>query len=210
MRLSPTSWLRRTRGDGPPVRVNVGALRGGSPHTWGWTHLFSNELANWTGSPAHAGMDPTTRRAALSRNRLPRIRGDGPPCSRSHSRDVRAPRTRGVGLIPRRCRSSSRRLPVHAGMDRSRSASASGASSAPPHTRGMDPCMLKYGKICGGSPAHAGMARSSTHYIRRPKRIPRMRGDAPWKRSVFAIPAIGSLACAGMDPAPCRARRSAT
>ena len=52
----------RTRGDGPWARVQVKSLTGVSPHTRGWTQFDGASWGSGVGFPAHAGMDPLTRR----------------------------------------------------------------------------------------------------------------------------------------------------
>ena len=56
-----SSWLPRTRGDGPLKTLCRGCHIQASPHTRGWT-LRVPMPANLSGGfPAHAGMDPARR-----------------------------------------------------------------------------------------------------------------------------------------------------
>ena len=59
--------LPRTRGDGPQSRTLPVILRSAPPHTRGWTHQADRRGRDRTGSPAHAGMDPVTRRGSRPR-----------------------------------------------------------------------------------------------------------------------------------------------
>ncbi len=152
------------------------------------------------GFPAHAGMDPPTRRRRFPRSRLPRTRGDGPAAARRRPRCPRAsPHTRGwtvstaLGTVPRQG------FPAHAGMDPPHARPPSNSSRLPrtrgdgpgtrtqwvlhveasPHTRGWT---LGRGHVDirrDGFPAHAGMDPGRRRHRRRRARLPRTRGDGP-------------------------------
>ena len=69
--------IPRTRGDGPRA-VNADAeVLADSPHTRGWTLHPPGRVENVSGFPAHAGMDPRTRRQGARTRGIPRTRGDG-------------------------------------------------------------------------------------------------------------------------------------
>ena len=88
--------LPRTRGDGPPPCGKLFRPRQAPPHTRGWTPLSAGETLTLTGSPAHAGMDPITRRSWTQGRWLPRTRGDGPLDDLSEQITIAAPpHTRG-------------------------------------------------------------------------------------------------------------------
>ncbi len=71
--------LPRTRGDGPSASTMMRACAQAPPHTRGWTVAALSPMAPDGGSPAHAGMDPSTSATSRTATRLPRTRGDGPP-----------------------------------------------------------------------------------------------------------------------------------
>ena len=58
----PSTWLPRTRGDGPVRTIGKHSEPRASPHTRGWTVTGKNYSSTGGGFPAHAGMDP--RRAS--------------------------------------------------------------------------------------------------------------------------------------------------
>ena len=192
--------LPRTRGDGPRRRAAASPLREASPHTRGWTR--TPPLASrWpAGFPAHAGMDPLTRRRRFPRSRLPRTRGDGPAGGRHRpAHDAASPHTRGWTRADSLLDLHRRGFPAHAGMDpgcrhpqpfefrlpRTRGDGplseflAQIASSASPHTRGWTFSGAGAGVFSWGFPAHAGMDRCWTSSWRPSKRLPRTRGDGP-------------------------------
>ena len=73
-----TTGLPRTRGDGPAMDFLKHGDITAPPHTRGWTRNGFLKLAESTGSPAHAGMDPQWISSSTGTLRLPRTRGDGP------------------------------------------------------------------------------------------------------------------------------------
>ena len=90
------SRLPRTRGDGPFEQRGHHVAIVASPHTRGWTHVACQPAPGRPGFPAHAGMDPSGRRAAGSGPRLPRTRGDGPAAITAYVRpELASPHTRG-------------------------------------------------------------------------------------------------------------------
>ncbi len=70
--------LPRTRGDGPLALASNNMASAAPPHTRGWTRGAADIVDGDRGSPAHAGMDPTTGSTSRRSPRLPRTRGDGP------------------------------------------------------------------------------------------------------------------------------------
>ena len=84
--MDPGNWpynrilvgLPRLRGDGPVSTTALPATREAPPPTRGWTVGRTSRLVGVFGSPAYAGMDPSSGTNAASRTGLPRLRGDGP------------------------------------------------------------------------------------------------------------------------------------
>ena len=194
-------------------------------------------------------MDPGAARAPRRRPRLPRTRGDGPrpPAGRAPSRAA-SPHTRGWTRRAGSVRSTVAGFPAHAGMDpiiapigiaplglpRTRGDGPwTGCPScapcwASPHTRGWTGGeRVSAGGIIG-FPAHAGMDPAPAAALAPRPRLPRTRGDGPWRRTAASrsraasphtrgwTSASGSVravesgfpAHAGMDPQT-PARRSA-
>ena len=173
-----TTWLPRTRGDGPRLPAGHYAFAGASPHTRGWTRRSSCRARRPAGFPAHAGMDPPIRIVRPGRCRLPRTRGDGPfepfvvfgPVPAS-------PHTRGWTLMAKPVADIVGGFPAHAGMDpwlawcpntqkglpRTRGdgprrwKGRRSKCAASPHTRGWTPHGLGIRQGRPGFPAHAGM-----------------------------------------------------
>ena len=112
------SWLPRARGDGPLSIRTLTSRRVASPRTRGWTPASGRADIHFYGFPAHAGMDPGSRRPPPARQRLPRARGDGPIARSSPDQGSTAsPRTRGWTLFALLRGSSRSGFPAHAGMD---------------------------------------------------------------------------------------------
>ena len=110
--------LPRARGDGP-LRSG-GSFRGAEapPRTRGWTALPERTRRPGSGSPAHAGMDPSSRTARSRHAWLPRARGDGPLRELSTSFPWGAPpRTRGWTHPVAAALARALGSPAHAGMD---------------------------------------------------------------------------------------------
>ena len=189
--------LPRTRGDGP-----------GSLARKSWTRATS-------GSPAHAGMDPSGPSSAMRQRAA-----SAPPHTRGWTRVSTA-----TPCAP--CHLGS---PAHAGMDRMATAAACRCTgyTAPPHTRGWTskppkapPCASLWGlpRTRGDGPCARIAARADCLI-----RLPRTRGDGPVPRCVFwlsvkpapphtrgwtrdagrawltHVTSCGSPAHAGMDP----------
>ena len=174
----------RPRGDGPGSEPWTGSMARVPPPTRGWPISSRVSIFTPLGSPAHAGMAPSTFSPTSPTSWFPRPRGDGPMADR-----VKAviewvpPPTRGWPR-PARCRARSRGgSPAHAGMARRpRPPGRAGVGHrfprprgdgptispmavlptvVPPPTRGWPPS-VSLGRGCSpGSPAHAGMARPS-------------------------------------------------
>ncbi len=166
------------------------------------------------GSPAHAGMDPGTRRRRALRSGLPRSRGDGPSnTSVAIAHRLAPPLTRGWTPLAHRVAAALEGSPAHAGMDppqqntqdmisrlpRSRGDGPCAArpsrlsTSAPPLTRGWTPPGARRVPRAGGSPAHAGMDPRRHVDASREDGLPRSRGDGPLRaaladRSAWAPP----------------------
>src|SRR5690606_31684268 len=67
----PTGGLPRTRGDGPNAERMCFSVLRAPPHARGWTMIELLFLWLLTGSPARAGMDPTTSRPFRASGTLP-------------------------------------------------------------------------------------------------------------------------------------------
>ena len=131
--------LPRTRGDGPSIATMRMPRCTASPHTRGWTLRCSPRGPLGRGFPAHAGMDPRARPAAVTGARLPRTRGDGPrlPGRRDHRREA-SPHTRGWTRHHLVAVHVHLGFPAHAGMDPAGSAETPSGSRLP-RTRGDGP-----------------------------------------------------------------------
>ena len=135
--------LPRPRGDGPAVKLLGRSVAVAPPPTRGWTPDPARDLSDLVGSPAHAGMDPSSTAPSPHSGRLPRPRGDGPSNLDWMGLPPKAPPptrgwTRDAAHVPDLPRGS----PAHAGMDPSPAGSGRGRPCSAP-----------------GSPAHAGMDR---------------------------------------------------
>ena len=113
----------RTRGDRPVLSQSRGfarfpRTRGDRPST---TRLWDVWTRQAWGSPAHAGIDPSSASIALQA-RFPRTRGDRPQCSSSKSTVYGWTRPWGS--------------PAHAGIDLNALPLSAGSAPVPPHTRG--------------------------------------------------------------------------
>ena len=177
-RTSTTTWLPRTRGDGPIKALAASAAIAASPHTRGWTLECLVMRQAGRGFPAHAGMDPSGSPRSAACCGLPRTRGDGPRWCRWALGIIRAsPHTRGWTHALERRRPGLAGFPAHAGMDPGSPARARAAGRLPrtrgdgpgvmippprveeasPHTRGWTPDDLRGRDRGRGFPAHAGM-----------------------------------------------------
>ena len=115
---STTSRLPRTRGDGPNATVGPLRVNQAPPHTRGWTLAGQPRRRCRTGSPAHAGMDPSHRHHDAAERGLPRTRGDGPSTLVMTFLFLMAPpHTRGWTRITGWRSSALWGSPAHAGMD---------------------------------------------------------------------------------------------
>ena len=152
------------------------------------------------GSPAPAGIDPTSGSRPVDRWRLPRTRGDRPSGQDVHLHVVQAPpHPRGstsvdparqdgrpgspapAGIDPRvdRMGGYPRRLPRTRG-DRPRMGwVASVTPEAPPHPRGSTPALRANYPVDDGSPAPAGIDPVAGIVAGTTVGLPRTRGDRP-------------------------------
>ena len=193
-------WLPRPRGDGPVPHHLDRRRHPAPPPTRGWTAGAPRVRRQDVGSPAHAGMDPSPRRARSRTAWLPRPRGDGPSWTSSTTKPNSAPPPtrgwtddgRGRGLV-------GEGSPAHAGMDLTRITRLSGSDwlprprgdgpsenagarssfAAPPPTRGWTPIDADRLDPLAGSPAHAGMDLPPRPWTGDDLRLPRPRGDGP-------------------------------
>jgi len=110
--------LPRARGDRPPPSRRTPRVGPAPPRTRGSTRGRRGRRQRPAGSPAHAGIDPSTCVYPMTRARLPRARGDRPLdgdiCTPAI---VAPPRTRGSTRGPADGSARSHGSPAHAGID---------------------------------------------------------------------------------------------
>jgi hypothetical protein len=130
-----------------------------SPPTWGWSRMGDRLPFIGVGSPAPAGMVPSSCLASRPITRFPRPCGDGPVIVRSVYLGFMVPPPRGDG-------------PIGAG-------SIYYLAEVPPPLRGWSrrPCQRPIRPI--GSPASAGMVPGLSLSKPARARFPRPRGDGP-------------------------------
>ena len=117
-RSSRRARLPRACGDGPAGRRIREAREAASPRMRGWTHPARRSHGPALGFPAHAGMDPCTRRCSPPPAWLPRACGDGPcRAGRRPTSSAASPRMRGWTLDGGPLTDGAPGFPAHAGMD---------------------------------------------------------------------------------------------
>ena len=146
--------LPRTRGDGPRSLESRRRRRAAPPHTRGWTPSSSSSFPSRIGSPAHAGMDPSSNTTGRTATWLPRTRGDGPSTvSVSLCVMLAPPHTRGWTRVEHVFRGRLHGSPAHAGMDPCTPCPRS-ASDRLPRTRGDGPGLSHQGGTLIAAPPH--------------------------------------------------------
>ena len=194
------SRLPRTRGDRPRDDETPRPAAVAPPHTRGSTRRELGRAGAVVGSPAHAGIDPSSTRVRRSRTWLPRTRGDRPTTDPAVTLAVGAPpHTRGSTPARSEGRRGAAGSPAHAGIDplasplaelrpglpRTRgdrpafAAPARLSQSAPPHTRGSTRPTFSRRRPSPGSPAHAGIDPRGRLLSPAAVGLPRTRGDRP-------------------------------
>ena len=202
-RSGPASSSRgfpRARGDGPDTAPKPRSPGSVPPRPRGWALPALDRSRHLRGSPAPAGMGPSSSSQVGSPVRFPRARGDGPHAA--IKRWILAavpPRPRGWALLLSISWSYGAGSPAPAGMGRRRD-SHLGLDVGFPRARGDGPlslCPRRYQRRVpprprgwahglytlvpegAGSPAPAGMGptAASPRWTRR--RFPRARGDGP-------------------------------
>ena len=159
--------LPRPRGDGPSAECAGGFGDLAPPPTRGWTWSTEDTYATDTGSPAHAGMDPTRCAPPDLDQWLPRPRGDGPEFEEVQLGWLEAPPPTRGWTRHAASRSFVRRgSPAHAGMDPGESEMMDTERGSPAHA-GMDPGCSDLDFISGG--------------------LPRPRGDGPRVRGLCCV-----------------------
>ena len=114
----PIHWLPRIRGDRPNIETVLIEPLQAPPHPRGSTRLKSAREAAGFGSPASAGIDPSSMLAGWSAGRLPRIRGDRPYFrARNAIRDLAPPHPRGSTPTSTRVSTQIAGSPASAGID---------------------------------------------------------------------------------------------
>ena len=190
----------RMRGDGPSGCITRPTRPWFPPHARGWTVYYPDAAGREGVSPACAGMDPCRPTSSRSRQRFPRMRGDGPryitpmiaraefpPHARgwTHAESWRV----GVPLVSPACagmdrlasghRGPLRRFPRMRGDGPIKGAKGIGPKMFPPHARGWtleNPFGVRPAAV---SPACAGMDPFVRPVHSDDARFPRMRGDGP-------------------------------
>ncbi len=219
---APVSRLPRSRGDGPSPWIGTNPAGSAPPLTRGWSPPRWVGRPPPGGSPAHAGMVPPPAAQYHAPRWLPRSRGDGPETSNDQLRIYSAPPlTRGwsaasrrpgmggsgspahAGMVPHRGhpRDPGTRLPRSRGDGPSASACSVSFSEAPPLTRGWSPRRRDGREHHPGSPAHAGMVPGSRRVPRRPRRLPRSRGDGPMTTNEVLYTRLAPPLTRGWSPA---------
>ena len=192
--------LPRTRGDHPRASARRYRSSWAPPHSRGSSPVRAHSDHVRSGSPALAGIIPSSPGRSPPRSWLPRTRGDhpfrlaptsatlpAPPHSRGSSR--RAARRDGwnpgspalAGIIPR-VASWQRRA---AGLPRTRGdhphirRTCPAFRRAPPHSRGSSQADPRFGQGGHGSPALAGIIPLNPLFRWRRDGLPRTRGDHP-------------------------------
>ncbi len=191
--------LPRVRGDRPPLRRCLCRAAWAPPRARGSTREVPNLVWPRQGSPACAGIDPTTPPAHQQTSRLPRVRGDRPASSGRLALAAGAPpRARGSTLTWPNGAIAITGSPACAGIDPLSHLTRRLEPQAPPRARGSTRTGLRSSTGGRGSPACAGIDPRRYACAARPVRLPRVRGDRPGRqrRKPFSG---GSPACAGID-----------
>ncbi len=206
------NWFPRTRGDGPQYSGRWLTQQRVPPHPRGWSQTGIRCRARQPGSPAPAGMVRGGPCGCRQRAGFPRTRGDGPirvlepsaghgvpPHPRGWSRRlvVRRLDRNGspapAGMVPSIKVSScpTRGFPRTRGDGPPWIASSRITRSVPPHPRGWSRSAPGDTEMTWGSPAPAGMVRTTAIEVARSAGFPRTRGDGPsLKRSYPSCRAV--------------------
>ena len=190
----------RTRGDGPNGEVDASSAPAVPPHPRGWSRMAGLLPVPPGGSPAPAGMVPSSRPPLCRMRRFPRTRGDGPWYSvQSDVPPMVPPHPRGWSLRAANLPVGTHGSPAPAGMVPSRNKPQSPPArfprtrgdgpfvqavqhqlfKVPPHPRGWSLAGEGCPEIIGGSPAPAGMVPISIPALPALPWFPRTRGDGP-------------------------------
>ena len=179
---APSGGLRlpRPRGDGPARGQVPDRVVAAPPPTRGWTLMRQGADQLLIGSPAHAGMDPSSVRPGPSASWLPRPRGDGPVFVNDPSSQAAAPPpTRGWTRDVAREQFRRDGSPAHAGMDPSRQRAAQYEAWLP-RPRGDGPASKAAPQARDPAPPPTrGWTRGALARPGRHAGSPRPRGDGP-------------------------------
>ena len=146
--------LPRTRGDRPPKRRRPRNTDKAPPHTRGSADVHQHGPPADVGSPAHAGIGPTTTAAAASGTGLPRTRGDRPVSGQiGFPPPAAPPHTRGSASACAFCQRPCCGSPAHAGIGRDCICSAMTATGLP-RTRGDRPLAARSRELADMAPPH--------------------------------------------------------
>ena len=193
-------WLPRARGDRPFAILPCSSSQMAPPRTRGSPPGLPDATDAPHGSPAHAGIAPTSSSTSTEARGLPRARGDRPALIFAGVVGLAAPpRTRGSPSLTLQRLAGGVGSPAHAGIAPSASCrrrrwcrlprargdrpvwpSGPGANfAAPPRTRGSPRLGQPALHRPPGSPAHAGIAPSASTSAPATSGLPRARGDRP-------------------------------
>ncbi len=179
--LTAASRLPRASGDGPCRKAQRCSLVLAPPRERGWTLPSATIAARVCGSPARAGMDPTTAHSRLAMPRLPRASGDGPCCfAMAAFCSLAPPRERGWTLVGDHLAARAFGSPARAG---------------------MDPMQALHEKARAGLPRASGDGPHDRWWRRRSWRAPPRERGWTFDKVSEDIDTMGSPARAGMDPA---------
>ncbi len=176
----------RTRGDAPWSAPGSQSRSTVPPHARGCTQAAPTQPRGELGSPARAGMHPTSPRARPSTARFPRTRGDAPRLILDAVLTVTVPpHARGCTPLVGLARGSAPGSPARAGMHRRR------LDDRPPHrgfprTRGDAPQVVGCGMYCPPVPPHARGCAPVDLSSLLAGGFPRTRGDAPLRDIMMA------------------------
>ena len=193
--------------------LRIGPALLAPPRSRGWTRDARGATPAASGSPALAGMDPSSAVVDFALMGLPRARGDGPMSKLLRSEQRKAPpRSRGWTHTGDRRPGPAPGSPALAGMDPVEGTATHGSSRlprargdgpveldpatvaklAPPRSRGWTQGGADRALARPGSPALAGMDPTPHTGMPQPLGLPRARGDGPESRTLseqsFAAP----------------------
>ena len=191
------------RGDRPGAPLFWAWQTPATPHARGSTCRGRKDPALGVGYPACAGIDPSRAALAVGGKRLPRMRGDRPHSSSfCTSAPMATPHARGSTFHHIKRVTQNWGYPACAGIDRQTTPPRDATKwlprmrgdrphgeietahiqTATPHARGSTSGPRRHLAAAGGYPACAGIDPSGVLVGSVVDRLPRMRGDRPFRR----------------------------